>query len=240
MQQIKILMEMACQMAGNYCTGDGLEQLSQALTIGQWIPMTLMMPIGMQMVMALSNLCEYQWSLIKQSGLVGDLLESHLETEQAVALWAEPDPNNKDSDGILCRMDGKLGGACTWDVSKVGINPLNGSDLFENPDGDGYDINHNGVIEDNEAFVNWLEYNIRDKLFSGNMSLEGEMIPEGFSTDLFRNISDNGAPEGLFSDGTLTGDPTSADSDSDGMPDGWEIWYARWNIFDGEWTLNPL
>ena len=47
----------------------------------------------------LSNLCEYQWSLIKQSGLVGDLLESHLETEQAVALWAEPDPNNKDSDG---------------------------------------------------------------------------------------------------------------------------------------------
>ena len=137
-------------------------------------------------------------------------------------------------------MDGKVRGACTWDVSKVGINPLNGSDLFENPDGDGYDINHNGVIEDNEAFVNWLEYNIRDKLFSGNMSLEGEMIPEGFSTDLFRNISDNGAPEGLFSDGSLTGDPTSADSDSDGMPDGWEIWYARWNIFDGEWTLNPL
>ena len=59
-------------------------------------------------------------------------------------------------------------GACTWDVSRVGINPLNGSDAFENPDGDGYDINHNGVIEENEAFVNWLEYNIRDDLFSGN------------------------------------------------------------------------
>ena len=44
-------------------------------------------------------------------------------------------------------------------------------DAFENPDGDGYDINHNGVIEENEAFVNWLEYNIRDDLFDGNMTL---------------------------------------------------------------------
>ena len=37
------------------------------------------------------------------------------------------------------------------DVSRVGINPLNGSDAFENPDGDGYDINHNGIIEQNEV-----------------------------------------------------------------------------------------
>jgi len=28
----------------------------------------------------LSNLCEYQWSLIKQSGLIGDLFESHLRS----------------------------------------------------------------------------------------------------------------------------------------------------------------
>ena len=71
-------------------------------------------------------------------------------------------------------------GACTWDVSRVGINPLNGSDAFENPDGDGYDINHNGVIEENEAFVNWLEYHIRDDLFSGNMSLEGDDSQDNF------------------------------------------------------------
>ena len=24
------------------------------------------------------------------------------------------------------------------------------------------------------------------------------------------------------------------------MPDGWEIWFARWNVIDDEWTLNPL
>ncbi len=188
----------------------------------------------------LSNLCEYQWSLIKQSGLIGDLLESHLETESAVALWADPDPNNKDSDGDSLPDGWEARGACTWDVSRVGINPLNGSDAFENPDGDGFDINHNGVIEENEAFVNWLEYNIKDNLFSQNMTLEGEEIPDGFSTDLFQNISDNGMPEDTFSDGILTGDPTNSDSDSDGMPDGWEIWYARWNMFDGIWTLNPL
>ena len=113
----------------------------------------------------LTNLCEYQWSLVKDAGLIGDLLESHLETESAAEMWSEPDPNNGDSDGDGLPDGWEARGACTWDVSRVGINPLNGSDAFENPDGDGYDINHNGVIEENEAFVNWLEYNIRDDLF---------------------------------------------------------------------------
>ena len=188
----------------------------------------------------LSNLCEYQWSLVKDAGLIGDLLESHLETESAAAIWAEPDPNNVDSDGDGLPDGWEARGACTWDVSRVGINPLNGSDAFENPDGDGYDINHNGIIEQNEAFVNWLEYNIKDDLFDGNMTLDGEMLPDNFSTDLFRNISDWGNPESNFGDGIATGDPTDADSDSDGMPDGWEIWYARWEILDSKWSLDPL
>ena len=188
----------------------------------------------------LTNLCEYQWSLVKDAGLIGDLLESHLETEAAVELWSEPDPNNRDSDGDGLPDGWEARGACTWDVSRVGINPLNGSDAFENPDGDGYDINHNGVIEDNEAFVNWLEYNIRDDLFDGNTTLDGVTLPNNFSTDLFRNISDWAAPEDNFGDGSLTGDPTDADSDSDGMPDGWEIWYARWELLDSKWSLDPL
>ena len=188
----------------------------------------------------LSNLCEYQWTLIKDSALAGDLLESHLETAEAAELWSDSDPNNIDSDGDGLPDGWEARSACTWDVSRVGINPLNGSDAFENPDGDGYDINHNGVIEDNEAFVNWLEYNIKDNLFDGNMSLDGEVIPQNFTTDLFQNISDWGAPESNFGDGTTTGDPTESDSDSDGMPDGWEIWYARWHLLDSEWALDPL
>ena len=188
----------------------------------------------------LTNLCEYQWTLIKSAGVVGDLLESHLESVESAQSWADPDPNNVDSDGDGLPDGWEARGACTWDVSRAGINPLNGSDAFENPDGDGYDINHNGVIEDNEAFVNWLEYNIKDNLFDGNMSLDGEVIPNNFSTDLFRNISDWGAPESIFGDGTLTADPTNSDSDADGMPDGWEIWYARWHILESEWSLDPL
>jgi hypothetical protein len=188
----------------------------------------------------LSNLCEYQWTLIKAAGIAGDLLESHLESELSAESWANPDPNNVDSDGDGLPDGWEARGACTWDVSRAGINPLNGSDAFENPDGDGYDINHNGVIEDNEAFVNWLEYNVRDNLYSGNMSFDGELIPDNFTTDLFMNISDWGVPESNFGDGELTGDPTDADSDSDGMPDGWEIWYARWHLLEGEWSLNPL
>ena len=35
-------------------------------------------------------------------------------------------------------------------------------------------------------------------------------------------------------------DPLDTDSDSDGMPDGWEIWFARWNLLEDKWTLNPL
>ena len=188
----------------------------------------------------LTNLCEYQWTQIKAAGLIGDLFESHYESESEVAKWADADPNNVDSDGDGLPDGWEARGACTWDVSRIGINPLNGSDSLENPDGDGYDINRNGVIEDNEAFVNWLEYNIRDNLFDGNMTLAGEPLPDGFSTDLFQNIDDWGMHEDTFGDGITTGDPTDGDSDSDGMPDGWEIWFARWQVLDVEWTLDPL
>ncbi|MDP6870321.1 MAG: hypothetical protein QGI21_06080 [Candidatus Poseidoniaceae archaeon] len=188
----------------------------------------------------LSNLCEYQWTQIKAIGLLGDLFETHYESESDVALWFDADPNNVDSDGDQLPDGWEARSACNWDVSRVGINPLNGSDYLENPDGDGYDINHNGVIEDNEAFVNWLEYNVMSDLFSGNQTLDGDELPDNFHTDLFQNISDWATPLEIFSDGTQTGDPTSSDSDSDGMPDGWEIWFARWDLLDAEWTLNPL
>ena len=135
----------------------------------------------------------------------------------------------------------------------AGVNPLNGSDLFENPDGDGYDVNKDGVLTQNEMFVNYLEYHVRSGLFLNNQTLDGMELPNGFTTDLFDNISDFGLPEADFaaraSGAILAGqipiekgstDPFSADSDDDGMPDGWEIWFARWNVIDDEWTLNPL
>ena len=78
-------------------------------------------------------------------------------------------------------------------------------------------------------------------------------IPNGFSTNLFQNISLTGTPQANFgqrASGSITAvqnaysvgsaDPLNADSDSDGMPDGWEIWFARWNVLDDDWTLNPM
>ena len=201
----------------------------------------------------LVNLCEYQWSLVRDAAIDGLLFESHGESTNASLEWFSADPNNIDSDGDTLPDGWESGGACSWEPSNQGVNPLNASDAFGNPDGDGYDINRDGVLDDSEAFVNYLEYHIRTDLFSGNQTLDGVPIPNGFSTDLFQNISLTGTPEANFgqrASGSITAvqniysvgsaDPLNADSDSDGMPDGWEIWFARWNVLDDDWTLNPM
>lgn len=201
----------------------------------------------------LENICEYQWSLVRGAAIEGLLLESHGESAESAEQWFIADPNNVDSDGDSLPDGWESKGSCTWDPSRVGINPLNASDILENPDGDGFDINHDGVIQQNEAFVNWLEFHVRNNLFDGNQTSDGVLLPNGLSTDLFQNINDFGLPEANFGErasGAITStqspaiagaaDPLSADSDSDGMPDGWEIWYARWDILADEWTLNPL
>ncbi|MDP6235394.1 MAG: hypothetical protein QF364_06090, partial [Candidatus Poseidoniaceae archaeon] len=201
----------------------------------------------------LVNLCEYQWSLVRDAAIDGLLFESHGESINASLEWFSADPNNIDSDGDTLPDGWETGGACSWEPSKQGVNPLNASDAFGNPDGDGYDINRDGVLDESEAFVNYLEYHIRTDLFSGNQTLDGVPIPNGFSTNLFQNISLTGTPEATFgqrASGSITAiqnvysvgsaDPLNPDSDSDGMPDGWEIWFARWNVLGDDWTLNPM
>ncbi|DAC48723.1 MAG TPA: hypothetical protein D7H87_07615, partial [Candidatus Poseidoniales archaeon] len=201
----------------------------------------------------LANLCEYQWSLVREAGLNGDLFEDFGETAESVATWSIPDPNLIDSDGDTLPDGWEADGQCTWSPLRVGVNPLNGSDLFENPDGDGYDVNKDGVLSQNEMFVNYLEYHIRSGLFLNNQTFDGTELPNGFVTDLFDNVSDFGTPEADFasraSGAILAGqipvekgstDPFSADSDDDGMPDGWEIYHSRWSLFEVDWTLNPV
>ena len=199
------------------------------------------------------NLCEYNWESYVQDGLDGKLFDTHFETPEAAAEWVTTDPNNPDSDG-----DGLPDGwealyQCLWDASAVGISPLNGSDAYNNPDGDGFDMNYDGVLDIDEQFVNYLEFHIKDTLFSGNQTTEGIELPENFTTSLFTNMSDWGVPESAFGDHVSTtitvgqpnkhhgsSDPLDADTDGDGMPDGWEIHYARWDILADNWILNPV
>ena len=54
-------------------------------------------------------------------------------------------------------MDGRQG-ILFLEQSKQGINPLNGSDSLNNPDGDGYDVNMDGSLSLDEQLVEWLEY----------------------------------------------------------------------------------
>ena len=67
--------------------------------------------------------------------------------------------------------------------------------MFENPDGDGYDVNKDGVLTPNEMFVNYLEYHIRSGLSSTTL-FRWYGTSNGFTTDLFNNISDFGEPGG--------------------------------------------
>ena len=131
----------------------------------------------------------------REAGLNGDLFEEFGESPESVASWSIPDPNLVDSDGDTLPDGWEADSQCTWSPLRIGVNPLNGSDMFENPDGDGYDVNKDGVLTPNEMFVNYLEYHIRSGLFLNNLSSDGTELPNGFTTDLFNNISDFGSPK---------------------------------------------
>ena len=138
-------------------------------------------------------------------------------------------------------MAGEASYSCSWAPSRAGINPLNGSDALNNPDNDGFDIDRDGILQINEAFVNYLEYHLRDDLFDTENPVDFDNLPFGLTTDLFDNVGQNGYPEASYSQRAAgsylasqnpldegASDPLDSDSDEDGMPDGWEIWFSRW------------
>ncbi len=202
----------------------------------------------------LTNYCEYQWTTIREAAISGTYALSHGEQGIAALNWSKGDPNNVDSDGDSLPDGWESGGECAWLPSRAGINPLNSSDLLSNPDGDGFDIDGDGILSLNESYVNWLEFNIRGDMFYDGVSLSGNDLPAGLETNLFDNIRLSDDP-GLFLYVDKAGpavtalqgevdigasDPLNADTDSDGMPDGWEIWNSRWDVLEDNWTLNPI
>ena len=108
----------------------------------------------------LDNVCEYKWGLYVESvALEG--LPTHGENASAALTWTKTDPNNPDSDGDSLPDGWEARYQCSWGRNNRGINPLNGSDALNNPDGDGFDVNHDGVLDLNESLVNWLEYHLK-------------------------------------------------------------------------------
>ena len=93
----------------------------------------------------LTNACEYRWSVlletVRENGLT-----THGESAQSAASWVATDPNLIDSDGDTLPDGWEARYACSWNLNNRGINPLNGSDAFQNPDGDGYDVDGDGNL----------------------------------------------------------------------------------------------
>ena len=83
----------------------------------------------------LDNVCEYKWGLYVESvALEG--LPTHGENASAALTWTKTDPNNPDSDGDSLPDGWEARYQCSWGRNNRGINPLNGSDALNNPDGD--------------------------------------------------------------------------------------------------------
>ncbi|DAC52120.1 MAG TPA: hypothetical protein D7H97_00610, partial [Candidatus Poseidoniales archaeon] len=116
---------------------------------------------------------------------INDGLPAYGESAEAAASWTKIDPNNPDSDGDSLPDGWESRYSCSWSLANVGINPLNGSDALSNPDGDGYDVNHDGNITADEEFNNWLEYHIKDDQIFGNYTELGIEMPDGFTTSLW-------------------------------------------------------
>ena len=200
----------------------------------------------------LTNLCEYQWQQIRLLVLEQGLA-THNETSAGAELWTDTDPNLIDSDGDGLPDGWEARYTCSWSSAQEGLNPLNGSDAGNNPDGDGYDVNHDGILQPEESLTNWMEYYLSSLIMLGDVDQTGEPLP--FSTHLYDN-SWNGSATNAFGffvsqevldDQPLapqldygTSDPLSRDTDQDGMPDGWEVYFARWDVYADTWTLNPV
>ena len=200
----------------------------------------------------LSNLCEYQWQQIRLLVLEQGL-STHNETSEGAATWVDTDPNLADSDGDGLPDGWEARYTCSWSSAQEGLNPLNGSDGGNNPDGDGYDVNHDGVLQPEEMYTNWMEYHISSLIMMGDVDQNGNVLPH--STALFNESWNGSATEsfGFFATDEViqdqpmapladqgSSDPLNRDTDDDGMPDGWEVYFARWDVFGESWTLNPV
>ena len=117
------------------------------------------------------------------------------------------------------------------------IKPVNEGDQVGDPDGDGMN--------------NWEEYNV----INGNLSEIDDLttVPQFYLLSVGGELLATPwlSAESTLSFGTFlsenevqlrgqTADPNNPDTDGDGLLDGIELMFTRWNSTDETWTLNPL
>ena len=151
------------------------------------------------------------------------------------------DPTHKDTDG-----DGMPDG---WEVL-YNLNPISPSDADQDLDDDGWDFDRNFILSNDERYTNLEEYLNNTNPRDNDTDKDG--MPDGWEAFYGLNATDSSdANEDFDSDGydsnrdTFVSSeekytnyeeflnntiPNNNDTDSDGMWDGWEVFY----------NLNPL
>ena len=164
----------------------------------------------------------------------GDGLSDGDEIHGTFGYVTDPTTNDTDGDGM---PDG-------WEVY-YNLNPRDPRDAFYDNDSDGFDFDFSGEVDEWEKFTNYLEYMAGTDPW--NKDTDGDGMPDGYEAPqglnpLFNDSwldsdndsfdgNHNGTIEGIenmsniveYNLGILAG---SNDSDGDGMPDGWEVYYA--------------
>jgi len=140
------------------------------------------------------------------------------------------DPTNPDTDG-----DGLIDG---WEVY-YGFDPHNATDGNADFDNDGFDNDRSGTIDPDEEYTNWMEYLNGTNIYDNDT--DGDGLPDGwevyygldplfaqnathdFDIDGLPDVAEFRNPILSDTDGYLSTDPTSGDTDGDGIPDGEEV-----------------
>ena len=162
------------------------------------------------------------------------------------------DSQSATTDSNLPTKDSDNDGMPDWWEMDFGLDPYDASDAALDSDSDGHDKNRNGILEVEEYFTNLMEYEMDLVIGNSTNPIERDTdkdgMPDGW--EVYYNLNPQYFPDGdedndedgydVNRDLYLSADekhtnleeylagtsPWEYDTDSDTMPDGWELFYG--------------